>query len=115
MIGCTPFNTAYHLDRVPVREADVAEGHAVRHLYLLDLRIRSNAPPKPIRQEGLLGKLLGIKPQRTVEAMTNWDGALHRSLSSASPQHQDCELTAKSYCAWANRGPGTMRLWLPCL
>lgn len=35
MIGETPFNTAYHQDRVPVREAEVAEGHAVRQLYLL--------------------------------------------------------------------------------
>ena len=35
MIGSTPFDTAYHVDRVPVREADVVEGHAVRQLYLL--------------------------------------------------------------------------------
>ena len=31
MIGSTPFNTAHYFDLVPVREADVMEGHAVWH------------------------------------------------------------------------------------
>jgi len=34
MIGKTPFQGGYHQDRVPVREADIVEGHAVRQLYL---------------------------------------------------------------------------------
>ena len=34
MIGRTPFKNDYHQDRVPVREATVIEGHAVRQLYL---------------------------------------------------------------------------------
>jgi DUF1680 family protein len=35
MIGPTPFQAGYHQDRVPVREAEIVEGHAVRQLYLL--------------------------------------------------------------------------------
>lgn len=35
MIGRTPFGLDYHQDRVPVREAQIVEGHAVRQLYLL--------------------------------------------------------------------------------
>jgi len=35
MVGHTWFPPAYHQDRVPVREAEVVEGHAVRQLYLL--------------------------------------------------------------------------------
>jgi DUF1680 family protein len=34
MIGKTPFESGYHQDRVPVREAEIVEGHAVRQLYL---------------------------------------------------------------------------------
>ena len=34
MIGKTPFEAGYHQDRVPVREAEIVEGHAVRQLYL---------------------------------------------------------------------------------
>lgn len=66
MIGSIPFNTAHYVDLVPVREADVMEGHAV------------------------------------------W-----RTLSSASSQCQNLELSAVPYSTWANRGPGTMRVWLP--
>jgi DUF1680 family protein len=35
MIGDTWFKSGYHQDRVPVREAEIVEGHAVRQLYLL--------------------------------------------------------------------------------
>lgn len=67
-IGSIPFNAASYFDLVPVREADVMEGHAVR-----------------------------------------------RTLSSASSQCQDLELSAEPYYAWANRGPGIMGVWLPDL
>jgi DUF1680 family protein len=85
---------------------------------LSDVRVRSDAPLKAIWQEGLLGKIMGIKAQGVVEEMSNWEGALYRRWSSASPHSlrcQDLELTAVPYYAWANRGPGTMRVWLPCL
>ena len=35
MTGHTWFQSGYHQDRVPVREAEIVEGHAVRQLYLL--------------------------------------------------------------------------------
>lgn len=82
---------------------------------LSDVRIRSNAPLKAIWQEDLLGNIIGIKAQGAVEDMSNWKDALYRKLSSANPKYQDLELTAVPYYAWANRGPGTMRVWLPCL
>jgi uncharacterized protein len=82
---------------------------------LSDVRIRSNTPLKAIWQEGLLGKIIGIKVHGAVEDMSNWQDTLYCALSSANPQYRDLELTAVPYYAWANRGPGAMRVWLPCM
>jgi DUF1680 family protein len=41
--------------------------------------------------------------------------AVRRTLSSASSQCQNLELSAVPYYTWANRGSGTMRVWLPNL
>jgi DUF1680 family protein len=80
---------------------------------LSDVRIRSNTPLKAIWREDLLGKVMEIKAQGAVEDMSRWESTLYRESSSVRPQYQDLELTAIPYYAWANRGPGTMRVWIP--
>jgi DUF1680 family protein len=82
---------------------------------LSDVRIRSSTPPKAIWREDLLGKIMEIKAQGAVEDMSGWEDTLYRALSSVSPLYQDLELTAVPYYAWANRRPGTMRVWIPCI
>jgi len=78
-----------------------------------DVRVRSGTPLKAIWREDLLGKIMEIKAQGAVEDMSGWEGLLYRSFSPASPPYRDLELTAVPYYAWANRGPGTMRVWIP--
>lgn len=56
-----------------------------------------------------------IRTKGAMEDMSPWEGALYRTWSSASLHYQDLELTAVPYYTWANRGPGTMRVWLPCV
>ena len=82
---------------------------------LSDVRIRSSTPLKAIWREDLLGKIEEIKAQGAVEDMSGWEDTLYRASSSVSPPYQDLELTAVPYYAWANRGPGTMRVWIPCI
>ena len=80
---------------------------------LSDVRIRSNTPFKAIWREDFLGKIIEIKAQGVVEDLGSWEDKLYRKLSPVSPAYKDIELTAIPYYAWANRGPGTMRVWLP--
>ncbi len=65
MIGWTPFDTAYHQDRVPVREAQVVEGHAVRQMYLLsgvaDLYLEGGDPSLLAAAERLWQDMVGRK------------------------------------------------------
>ena len=43
-----------------------------------------------------------------------WGGRLYRPFRpGAAPARQRAELTAIPYFAWANRGPGAMRVWIP--
>jgi DUF1680 family protein len=82
---------------------------------LSDVRIRSNTPLKTIWREHVLGNIMELKAQGAVEDMSGWEDTLYRALSPVSPPHQSLELTAVPYYAWANRGPGTMRVWIPCI
>ncbi|MBN1311481.1 MAG: glycoside hydrolase family 127 protein [Anaerolineae bacterium] len=82
---------------------------------LSDVRLRPSISPKAIWREDLLGRVMEIKAQGAVENMSSWEDMLYRTLSPASPSYQDLELTATPYYAWANRVPGTMRVWIPCI
>jgi uncharacterized protein len=84
-------------------------------LNLSDVRIHSNTPLKVVWREDLLGKIMEIKAQGAVEDMSSWEETLYQVSSSVSPQYQDLELTAVPYYVWANRGPGSMRVWIPWL
>jgi len=81
---------------------------------LSDVRIHSTAPLEAIWREDMLGKIVEIKAHGAVEDLSAWEDILYRALSLVTPSYQDLELTAVPYYAWANRGPGTMRVWLPC-
>ena len=47
--------------------------------------------------------------------MSSWEKQLYRSMAADKLPYQDAILKAIPYYAWANRGPGTMRVWLPRL
>jgi len=78
------------------------------------VRIHAATPLKAVWREDLLGKIVEIKAHGVVEDLSDWEGTLYRALSPASPSCQNLDLTAVPYYAWANRGPGAMRVWLPC-
>ncbi len=82
---------------------------------LADVRIRLAEPMKASWREGVLGNIMEIKAQGAVEDMSGWQGTLYQPAESVDPLYQNLELTAVPYYAWANRGPGKMRVWLPSI
>lgn len=91
-----------------LEEAD----HAGRSL--LDLEI-DPAQPLVARREG--GLLEGVTVVEAAGAETDgagWRQRLYRPFdATARPGGRPARLTAIPYYAWANRGPGAMRLWIP--
>jgi hypothetical protein len=45
--------------------------------------------------------------------MSSWARELYRAMAAESLAQQEVKLMAVPYYAWANRGPGTMRVWIP--
>jgi DUF1680 family protein len=43
-----------------------------------------------------------------------WQDELYRSAPVEDLPQREVVLTAVPYYAWANRGPGAMRVWIPC-
>jgi DUF1680 family protein len=82
---------------------------------LSDLRVDGSMSLEAFWQKDLLEGIVEIKAKGAVVDMSPWDGLLYRSTSSNTLPYKDLELTAVPYFAWANRDPGTMRVWIPRL
>ena len=80
---------------------------------VLDVRIDPSLPLQANWREEMLGGVVVIEAQGAVVDMSQWDDGLYRSMTTESLPQQDVKLTAVPYYAWANRGPGAMRVWLP--
>jgi len=80
---------------------------------LFDVRIAPEVPLQARWREELLGGVMAIEAQGSVTDMSSWEDRLYRSMTTERPAQQDLKLTAIPYYAWANRGPGTMRVWIP--
>lgn len=82
-------------------------------INLLDVRLDPGAPLQARWREELLGGVIVIEAQGTVVDMSGWQDTLYRTLTAESLPQQAVKLTAVPYYAWANRGPGAMRVWIP--
>ncbi|HBX69979.1 MAG TPA: hypothetical protein DEH25_11545 [Chloroflexi bacterium] len=80
---------------------------------LADLRIDPGKPLQAVWQEELLGGVIQTKVPGVVVDMGSWADTLYRSLKAEPQPSQELELRAIPYYAWANREPGTMRVWIP--
>ncbi|MCB0196572.1 MAG: glycoside hydrolase family 127 protein [Anaerolineae bacterium] len=79
---------------------------------LPDVRIDPTAPLHAQWREDMLEGVVVIEAQGTVMDMRRWQSALYRPLTAESLPQQVIKLTAVPYYAWANRGPGQMRVWI---
>ena len=83
---------------------------------LLDVRIAPDAVMQARWREDLLGGVTTIEVGGLVVDNSAWDGCLYRPVSSKGAKGEvarKAPLTAVPYYAWANRGPGAMRVWIP--
>jgi hypothetical protein len=82
---------------------------------LADLRINPAKSLEALWQPDLLNGVKKLKVPGALVDMSSWDHQLYRTKETDSPTHQELVLEAIPYYAWANREPGTMRVWIPDL
>jgi len=82
-------------------------------LNLLDVRIAPGASLQAIWREDLLGGVVVVEAQGAVVDAGAWRDELYRPARTEDLPQREVVLTAVPYYAWANRGPGTMRVWIP--
>lgn len=81
---------------------------------VLDLAIDPNGPRSEQRDPELLGGITTVRARGGLREVGEWPRATfaprgHRASATSA------ELCAIPYYAWANRGPGGMRVWIPTL
>jgi DUF1680 family protein len=81
---------------------------------LLDIRIDPDQPLHADWHPTLLGGMTIVGAQGYALDLDSWHRELYRTYTdSAAPPAQPIRLTAIPYFAWANRGPASMRVWIP--
>jgi DUF1680 family protein len=80
---------------------------------LLDVRLDPTTPLRASWQEGLLGSVMTVEAQGAQVELGAWEDFLYRHLAQEQLPVRAVKLTAVPYFAWANRGPGAMRVWIP--
>jgi DUF1680 family protein len=93
----------YCLEQADQGDAPVAE-----------LEIDATATPAARWDPGLLEGVVTVRAPGYQVDTSPWRGRLYRRAGSdPSPRRRLVELTTIPYYAWANRGPGAMRVWIP--
>jgi DUF1680 family protein len=82
-------------------------------LDLLDVRIAPGASMKAVWREDLLGGVTVVEAQGSAVDVEPWQDELYRPAPVEELAERQVTLTAVPYYAWANRGPNTMRVWIP--
>jgi DUF1680 family protein len=82
-------------------------------LNLLDVRMAPEASLQAVWHEDLLGGVVVVEAQGAVVDTGAWRDELYRPARTEDLPQREVVLTAVPYYAWANRGPGTMRVWIP--
>ena len=82
-------------------------------LNLLDVRIAPDASLQTARRKDLLGGVVVIEAQGAVVDVDAWQDELYRPAPVENSPQREVTLVAVPYYAWANRGPGAMRVWIP--
>ncbi len=80
---------------------------------LLDVRLDLGAPLKAVSRPDLLGGVVVVEAPGKMTEEGTWKDRLYRSAAKQTPTYRDMTLTAVPYYAWANRGAGAMRVWIP--
>ena len=81
---------------------------------IADLEIDADAPLQSVWEPDALDGVTVIRARGWEVDTSAWRHLLYRPLGSATPAPRSAvALNAIPYHAWANRGPGAMRVWIP--
>jgi uncharacterized protein len=80
---------------------------------LLDVQVDPNAVPRVVARADLLGGIVALEAAGYRVDPAAWSEALYYPAAAAPLPRTPLTLTAVPYYAWANRGAGAMRVWLP--
>jgi DUF1680 family protein len=84
-------------------------------LDLLDVRVGADAPMQSCWHEDLLGGVVTVEAEGQVVQPGEWEDHLYLPVADRELAVRTATLIAVPYYAWANRGPGAMRVWIPTL
>jgi uncharacterized protein len=82
-------------------------------LNLLDITVDPHVAASDTWQADLLDGVITVQMPGVVTDQDEWEGRLYLPEDIRSRTSRPVTLTAVPYYAWANRGPGTMRVWIP--
>ena len=82
---------------------------------IMDVQIDETAPLQAAWHGDLLGGVMVVEAQGYAVDVAAWQERLYRPADEGVPSRQPARLVAVPYYAWANRGPGAMRVWIPGL
>jgi len=80
---------------------------------LLDVVLNPNQPLRDHWQADLLGGVVSVQAGGVLRPALAWTDDLYLPDGAARPTQRMLDLTAVPYFAWANRGAGAMRVWVP--
>jgi DUF1680 family protein len=84
------------------------------HALVPDLEIEATTALSSRWESDLLDGVAIVRASGFQVDTSTWDDRLYRPVwSGDAPTRSRVELTAVPYFAWANRGPGAMRVWIP--
>jgi DUF1680 family protein len=83
------------------------------NVSLLDAAINPYLPLQDAWQAGLLGGVMTVRTQGIMRTPEAWQDNLYLPDGTVQTTQRTVTLTAVPYYAWANRGPGAMRIWIP--
>jgi DUF1680 family protein len=80
---------------------------------VLDVTLDTQSPLIDTWRADLLGGVMTVSASGQAHDLSVWDGVTFQPYSSGPARaSQPTPLTAIPYFAWANRGPGPMRVWI---
>lgn len=81
---------------------------------VLNVELDPSAPLEANWQPELLGGVVTVSAHGSARDRGAWRGQLYQPLESLQPAAElPVDVRAIPYYAWANRGPGAMRVWIP--
>ena len=84
-------------------------------INLLDVRVNPAAPLSSNWRPDLLGGVMVVEASGAAVDASPWADQLYRPFGAVHETSRPTTLRAVPYYAWANRGPGAMRVWIPRL